>query len=153
MTTRAIEIAVGLFVAAGMAAFFMLAMKVSNLASYSGEGGYTVHASFDNVGGLQVRSPVKAGGVTVGRVAEIKYDSETFQARVSMEIDENFDGFPIDTSASILTAGLLGEQYIGLEPGAEEEYLVGGDSLMLTESAMVLERLIGQFLYSKASEE
>ncbi len=153
MSTRAIEIAVGLFVAAGMAAFFMLAMKVSNLASYSGEGGYKVYASFDNVGGLQVRSPVKAGGVTVGRVAEIKYNSETFQARVSMEIDKKFDGFPTDTSASILTAGLLGEQYIGLEPGAEEEYLEEGDSLLLTESAMVLERLIGQFLYSKASEE
>lgn len=151
MSTRAIEITVGLFVAAGLAAFFMLAMKVSNLASISGDNGYTVSASFENVGGLQVRSPVKAGGVTVGRVAEIHYDNNTYQADVVMQIDRAFDRFPTDTSASILTAGLLGEQYIGLQPGAEEEYLKDGDRLQLTESAMVLERLIGQFLYSKAS--
>ncbi len=153
MTTRAIEIAVGLFIAAGAAAFFMLAMKVSNLASYSGDGGYTITASFDNIGGLQIRSPVKAGGVAVGRVAQIAYDSETYQARVSLHINEAFSRFPVDTSASILTAGLLGEQYIGLEPGAEEEFLQNGDQLQLTQSAMVLERLIGQFLYNRASEE
>ena len=152
MTNRAIEIAVGFFIAAGVAAFFMLAMKVSNLASYTGNGGYTVTASFDNIGGLQIRSPVKAGGVSVGRVAEIRYDSTTYQARVSLHIDEAFTRFPVDTSGSILTAGLLGEQYISLEPGAEEEFLQDGDSLHLTQSAMVLERLIGQFLYNKASE-
>jgi phospholipid/cholesterol/gamma-HCH transport system substrate-binding protein len=153
MSTRAIEITVGLFVAAGMLAFFMLAMKASNLVTFSGDGGYSVSASFENIGGLQVRSPVKAGGVTVGRVASIQYDSDTYQAKIIMQIDNTFDQFPVDTSASILTAGLLGEQYIGLEPGAEEEYLEDGDSLQLTESAMVLERLIGQFLYQKASGE
>lgn len=153
MSTRAIEIAVGLFVAAGVAAFFMLAMKVSNLTSISNDGGYNVSASFENIGGLQVRSPVKAGGVLVGRVASIQYDSDTYQAKVTLKIDQSFDRFPVDTSASILTAGLLGEQYVGLQPGAEEEYLKDGDTLEITESAMVLERLIGQFLYSKASEE
>ena len=153
MSTRTIEIAVGLFVAAGMAAFFMLAMKVSNLASFSGDEGYVISASFENIGGLKVRSPIKAGGVTVGRVATLQYDNETYQARITMLIDSEFDQFPTDTSASILTAGLLGEQYISLEPGAEEENLKDGDRLQLTESAMVLERLIGQFLYNKASGE
>lgn len=153
MSTRMMEIMVGLFMAAGIAAFFTLSMKVSNLASFSGDGGYYVNASFENVGGLQVRSPVKAGGVTVGRVAAIEYDNQIYQAKVIMQIDDAFNQFPTDTSASILTAGLLGEQYIGLQPGAEEEYLQDGDILQLTESAMVLERLIGQFLYSKASGE
>jgi phospholipid/cholesterol/gamma-HCH transport system substrate-binding protein len=147
------EVTVGLFMAAGIAAFFMLAMKVSNLASFSGNDGYFINAAFENIGGLQVRSPVKAGGVTIGRVAAIEYDSQTYQAKVSMQINKAFNQFPVDTSASILTAGLLGEQYIGLEPGAEDDYLQDGDSLQLTESAMVLERLIGQFLYSKASGE
>jgi phospholipid/cholesterol/gamma-HCH transport system substrate-binding protein len=147
------EIMVGLFVAAGIAAFFMLAMKVSNLATFSDGDGYRVKAAFENIGGLQVRSPVKAGGVTVGRVAAIEYDSQTYQAKVVMQISKAFSQFPMDTSASILTAGLLGEQYVGLEPGAEEEYLKDGDSLYLTESAMVLERMIGQFLYNKASGE
>jgi phospholipid/cholesterol/gamma-HCH transport system substrate-binding protein len=139
--------------AAGIAAFFMLAMKVSNLASFSGNDGYFINAAFENIGGLQVRSPVKAGGVTVGRVAAIEYNSQTYQARVSLQIDKAFNQFPTDTSASILTAGLLGEQYVGLEPGAEDEYLQDGDNLQLTESAVVLERLIGQFLYNKASGE
>lgn len=153
MSTRMMEVTVGLFMAAGIAAFFMLAMKVSNLASFSGNDGYFINAAFENIGGLQVRSPVKAGGVTIGRVAAIEYDSQTYQAKVSMQINKAFNQFPVDTSASILTAGLLGEQYIGLEPGAEDDYLQDGDSLQLTESAMVLERLIGQFLYSKASGE
>ena len=153
MSTRVIEIIVGLFVAAGLAAFFMLAMKVSNLTSFSDDDGYHVSASFENVGGLQVRSPIKAGGVTVGRVVAIKYDNDSYQADVTLQIDRAFDRFPTDTSASILTAGLLGEQYIGLQPGAEEDYLKDGDRLQITESAMVLERLIGQFLYSKASGE
>jgi phospholipid/cholesterol/gamma-HCH transport system substrate-binding protein len=147
------EVTVGLFMAAGIAAFFMLAMKVSNLASFSGNDGYFINAAFENIGGLQVRSPVKAGGVTIGRVAAIEYNSQTYQAKVSLQIDKAFNQFPVDTSASILTAGLLGEQYIGLEPGAEDDYLQDGDSLQLTESAIVLERLIGQFLYSKASGE
>lgn len=153
MSTRMMEVTVGLFMAAGIAAFFMLAMKVSNLASFSGNDGYFVYAAFENIGGLQVRSPVKAGGVTVGRVAAIEYNSQTYQAKVSLQINKDFNQFPVDTSASILTAGLLGEQYVGLEPGAEDEYLQDGDNLQLTESAVVLERLIGQFLYNKASGE
>lgn len=151
MSTRTVEVSVGLFMAAGIAAFFMLAMKVSNLAAFTGGDGYTVSAAFENVGGLQVRAPVKAGGVRVGRVAGIRYDSERYQADVTLRIEPQYDRFPTDTSASILTAGLLGEQYISLEPGAEDEFLQNGDMLRLTESAMILERLIGQFLYNQAS--
>ena len=153
MTTRTMEIWVGLFVAAGIAALFMLAMKVSNLSSFSSGDGYFVKANFENIGGLTVRSPVAASGVTVGRVADIRYNSDTYQAEVILQIDDEFSRFPKDTSASIFTAGLLGEQYIGLEPGAEEDYLKDGDRITLTESAVVLERLISQFLYSKAAGE
>ncbi len=153
MTTRAMEIWVGVFLAAGIAALFILAMKVSNLSSVDTNNGYKVIASFENIGGLKVRSPITAGGVRVGRVADIVYNSETYQADVVLQISSEFDQFPSDTSASIFTAGLLGEQYIGLEPGAEEEYLQDGDSIELTESAIVLERLIGQFLYSQGSSD
>jgi phospholipid/cholesterol/gamma-HCH transport system substrate-binding protein len=152
ISTRKLEITVGVFVALGMAALFMLAMQVSNLASISNEEGYQITAYFDNVGGLKVRSPVTAGGVRVGRVSGIEYDQETYQAKVSLNMYPEYRAFPIDTSASIFTAGLLGEQYIGLEPGAEEDYLADGDSVRLTQSALVLEQVIGQFLFSKASE-
>lgn len=151
--TRTLELLVGLFVAAGMGALFMLAMSVSNLASYGGGDGYTVKARFDNIGGLKVRSPVAASGVRIGRVTDIQYDVEGFEALVSMSIEPKYNAFPIDTSASILTSGLLGEQYIGLEPGAEEEYLTQGSEIDITQSALVLEQIIGQFLYSKADEE
>jgi phospholipid/cholesterol/gamma-HCH transport system substrate-binding protein len=151
MTTRAIEIWVGVFVAAGLASLFMLAMKVSNLSGLDTAAGYTLTASFDNIGGLKVRSPITASGVRVGRVADIRYDSTSYRAQVVLQIDPQFNQFPTDTSASIFTAGLLGEQYIALGPGAEEEVLRDGDSITLTESAIVLERLIGQFLYSKAA--
>jgi len=152
MNTRTIEIAVGLFVAAGLAALFMLAMKVSNLANYTGGDGYVVSARFDNVGGLKVRSPVSASGVRVGQVVGIEYDSEGYEARVIMSIDPQYDKFPLDTAASILTSGLLGEQFIGLQPGAEEEFLKDGSEIELTQSALVLEQIVGQFLYSKAEE-
>ena len=152
MNTRTIEILVGLFVAGAMAALFMLAMQVSNLASYGNDDGYELQASFDNVGGLKLRSPVNAGGVRVGKVADIRYDDERYEAVVIMKIESGYR-FPTDTAASILTAGLLGEQYIGLEPGAEEEYLQAGDRIELTQPALVLEQVIGQFLYSKAQEE
>ena len=152
MNTRTLEIAVGLFVAAGLAALFMLAMKVSNLATYGGEEGYLVSASFDNIGGLKVRSPVSASGVRVGQVVDISYDAEGYEARVSMSIEPQYDKFPIDTAASVLTSGLLGEQFIGLQPGAEEEYLQAGSEIELTQSALVLEQIVGQFLYSKADE-
>lgn len=152
MSNRTIEITVGLFVAAGLAALFMLAMKVSNLANYTGDDGYVISARFDNIGGLKVRSPVSASGVRVGQVVDIEYDSEGYEARVSMSIDPEYDKFPIDTAASILTSGLLGEQFIGLLPGAEEEYLKDGSEVELTQSALVLEQIVGQFLYSKAEE-
>lgn len=151
--TRTLELLVGLFVAAGLGALFMLAMSVSNLASYGGDDGYTIKARFDNIGGLKVRSPVAASGVRIGRVTDIQYDLEGFEALVSMSIDPQYNAFPIDSSASILTSGLLGEQYIGLEPGAEEEYLTEGSEVDITQSALVLEQIIGQFLYSKADEE
>jgi phospholipid/cholesterol/gamma-HCH transport system substrate-binding protein len=153
MTSRKIEILVGLFVAAAIAAFFMLAMSVSNMSSYGGGESYVVKANFDNIGGLKVRSPVSAGGVTIGRVKDIQYSNDSYEAVVSMSIEEKYNRFPIDTAASILTSGLLGEQYIGLQPGAEEEYLKNGDVIDITQSALVLEQIIGQFLYSKADEK
>jgi len=152
MSTRTIEIAVGLFVAAGFAALFMLAMKVSNLANYTGDDGYEILARFDNIGGLKVRSPVAASGVRVGQVTGIEYDSGGYEAWVTMSIDPQYDKFPTDTAASVLTSGLLGEQFIGLQPGAEEEYLIAGSEIELTQSALVLEQIVGQFLYSKAEE-
>ena len=130
----------------------MLAMQVSNLASYGGDAGYVIKAQFDNIGGLKVRSPVSAGGVRVGKVSDIRYDNESDTALVSMDIEPQYR-FPKDTSASIYTAGLLGEQFIGLEPGGDEEYLQAGDLIDLTQPALVLEQVIGQFLYSKAQEE
>lgn len=148
--TRATEIAVGAFVALGMAALLMLAMKVSNLDELADRDGYTVIAGFDNIGGLKVRAPVKMGGVLVGRVSAIGYDAERYQATVELSIDRRFDRIPADTSANIYTAGLLGEQYIGLEPGADEAYLADGSRIMLTQSALVLEKALQQFLYSKA---
>ena len=123
------------------------------MSSYNGGENYELTARFDNIGGLKVRSPVAAGGVRIGRVTEIQYNSETYEAVVSLTIDEKYNKFPVDTAASILTSGLLGEQYVGFEPGAEEEYLKQGDVIDLTQSALVLEQIIGQFLYSKADGE
>ena len=153
MNTRKIEILVGLFVAAAIVAFFMLAMNVSNMSSYNGDKGYEIKAHFDNVGGLKVRSPVSASGVTVGRVTEIDYSSDSYEAIVSMKLESQYDKFPVDTAASVLTAGLLGEQYVGLDPGAEEDYLKQGDRIELTQSAIVLEQIIGQFLYSQSDKK
>lgn len=149
---RAIEIGVGLFVAAGLAALFVLAMQVSNLSSMSNDQGYELVARFENVGGLKVRSPVSVGGVRVGRVAAIDYDMETFEAIVRLNVSQQYDRFPQDTSARIFTAGLLGEQYVALEPGGADELLKAGDTIQLTQSALVLEQIIGQFLFSKAAE-
>ena len=152
MNTRTIEIMVGLFVAGALAALFMLALKVSNLASYGENEGYDLVAHFDNIGGLKVRSPVSAGGVRIGQVTAIHYDNKRYDAAVTITVSPQYH-FPKDTSASILTAGLLGEQYIGLEPGAEDDALQPGESIELTQSALVLEQVIGQFLYSKAQEK
>ncbi|QBQ54132.1 outer membrane lipid asymmetry maintenance protein MlaD [Nitrosococcus wardiae] len=151
--SRAVELIVGLFVAAGLGALFMLAMKVSNLSLVAQEDTYSVTAKFQNIGGLKVRSPVTLAGVTIGRVAVIQIDSQTYEAEVRMRIESQYDYLPEDTSASIYTAGLLGEQYIALEPGGAEVYLKEGDKIFLTQSALVLEELIGQFLYSKAAGE
>lgn len=147
---RTTEILVGLFVAAGLAALFMLAIKASNFGTTTIRDGYHVTAAFENIGGLRVQSPVSAGGVLVGRVTSIVYDQEMYEARVSMVIDSRYDRFPEDTSASIYTSGLLGEQYIGLEPGAADDFLVDGGEITLTQSALVIEQLIGRFLFSMA---
>jgi len=150
MQSKSTEITVGMFVAAGIAALFVLAMKVSNLAEFNDESGYQVTAEFENIGGLKVRSPVTMAGVRVGRVADINLSPDTYNAVVTLNLYGNFDVIPTDTAASIYTAGLLGEQYIGLEAGAEEEFLQNGDVIDLTQPALVLEQVIGQFLFSKA---
>lgn len=149
---RSIELSVGVFVGIGLAALFMLAMQASNLSSISSDGFYSVTARFDNIGGLKVRSAVKVSGVKVGQVEAIDYDSGTFEALVTMQLDEKYSSFPRDTIASIFTSGLLGEQYIGLEPGGDEKLLVHQSEISHTQSAMVLEQIIGQFLFSKAQE-
>lgn len=149
---RSIELSVGIFVGIGVAALFMLAMQASNLSSLSSDGFYQVTARFDNIGGLKVRSAVKVSGVKVGQVSEIDYDTETFEALVTMQVDEKYSAFPRDTIASIFTSGLLGEQYVGLEPGGDEKLLAHKSEIRHTQSAMVLEQIIGQFLFSKAQE-
>jgi len=152
MQTKTVEVGVGLFVAFGLAALLMLAMKVSNLAEISGGDSYAVRAHFDNIGGLKVRSPVKMAGVRVGKVTGINLDKKTYEAVVTMHIGSRFDNIPTDTSASIFTSGLLGEQYVSLEPGGEEKYLKENGEIRLTQSAVVLEQVIGQFLFNKAGE-
>jgi len=147
---RGLETAVGLFVVGGIAAVLLLAMKVSNLATFTERAGYQITAKFDNVGGLKVRSPVTMAGVLIGRVAAIGFDEERYEAVVTLGINSQFQRIPTDTTASILTSGLLGEQYVGLSPGAEERYLKDGDEIKLTQSALILEKLIGQFLYRNA---
>jgi phospholipid/cholesterol/gamma-HCH transport system substrate-binding protein len=150
--TRTTEILVGLFMMAGLVALFFLAMKVSNLGSVNTGDGYEIAARFDNIGGLKVRSPVTMAGVRVGKVARIDFDSETFEAVVTLNIDDRYNGIPTDTFAKILTQGLLGEQYIGLDPGGSAEHLGPGDEIHMTQSALVLEEIVGQFLFSKAEE-
>lgn len=152
MERTVLDLWVGAFVAAGIAALLVLALKVSNASETFNVGEtYRLIAEFDNIGGLKVRAPVKSAGVVVGRVADIQFDNERFKARVVMSIDKRYQ-FPADTSASILTSGLLGEQYIGLEAGGDTQNLKDGDRFKLTQSAVVLEKLIGQFLYNKAAE-
>lgn len=145
------DVWVGLFVMLGAAALVFLALQSANLLSLNFDRGYQVTARFDNIGGLKPKAAVKSAGVVVGRVTAITFDNETFQAKVEIEMNKGV-AFPKDTSAKILTAGLLGEQYIGLEPGYGETNLVEGDAIKATQSAIVLENLISQFLYSKAAE-
>jgi phospholipid/cholesterol/gamma-HCH transport system substrate-binding protein len=151
MEKRQLETLVGLFVLVGVLAVVFLSLKAANLASFSLESTYTLTARFDNVGGLKIRAPVKSAGVTVGRIRSIGFDDKTFRGVVTMQIDRNYN-FPADTSAKILTSGLLGDQYVGLEPGGDDKNLNGGDEIKMTQSAIVIENLIGQMLYNKAAE-
>lgn len=150
--TKMMEIAVGFFIACGLAALFVLAMKVSNIASIGNNNGYSLTARFDNIGGLKVRAPVTVGGVRIGRVTSVGFDEQRYQAVVTLKIEDKYRRLPVDSSASIYTAGLLGEQYVSLEPGGAETFLKNGDSIKLTQSALVMEQLIGRFLFQKASE-
>ncbi len=145
-----IEILVGLFVAAGLGALFVLALKVSNLSTFNDEGSYPLVARFDNIGGLKVRAPVTMAGVRIGKVDAIGFDDETFEAVVTLNISEQYQRLPKDSGASIFTSGLLGEQYVALEAGGDMENLQANDEFMVTQSALVLEELIGQFLFKTA---
>ena len=149
---RKLEFFVGLFLLLGFAAALFMALQSANLGSFSfGHKTYVISADFDNIGGLKPRSAVKSAGVVVGRVQSVVFDPETFQARVTMEMDAKYP-FPTDSSAKLLTSGLLGEQYVGIEPGADEANLENGSTIRRTQSAVVLESLISQFLYSKAED-
>ena len=151
MERTTIDLWVGVFVVAGIGALVMLAMKVGNLGSYNVSEAYQVHAYFSNIGGLKPKASIKSAGVLVGRVTDITLDTERYEAKVVMSLDKRYQ-FPKDTFANILTSGLLGEQYIGLVPGGDEEVLKNGEQLKMTQSAVVLEDLIGKFLYNKAEE-
>ena len=150
MHKRVIDFSVGLFVLAGFAALVMLAFRVGNLASSSQGEVYTISANFENIGGLTAKAPVRLAGVTIGRVVSISVDPDQYNARVVMSIDAQHDNLPLDTSASILTAGLLGANYVGLDPGGEIDYLREGDEIEYTQSAVILEQLIGQMLFKTA---
>jgi phospholipid/cholesterol/gamma-HCH transport system substrate-binding protein len=152
MTRKAIETTVGLFLLIGVAAMIWLALKVGNWSPATAHD-YEVTAHFDNIGGLTMKAPVTLAGVTIGRVASIGIDGDDYSARITLQIDQAHDNLPTDTSAAILTSGLLGAQYIGLDPGAEETYLKDGDRIEITQSAVVLEHLIGQILIRTAEEE
>jgi phospholipid/cholesterol/gamma-HCH transport system substrate-binding protein len=151
MNRATIDLWVGIFVVAGIGGLLFLALKVGNLATFSSGEQYQVQAKFSNIGGLKVRAPVKSAGVVVGRIANIHFDNESYEAIVSMNLDSSYN-FPRDTTAKILTSGILGEQYVGLEAGGDGVMLKNGDRLRLTQSAVVLENLISQFLFNKAAE-
>ena len=153
MQYKAIEISVGLFVSISIAALFFLALQVSNYSDLQDNGSYTVIAHFENAGGLKSKALVSMAGVPIGRVADISFDSDNYDARVTMRIDARYKQLPSDTSASILTSGLLGDKYIGLTPGGLDEYLQEGDIIELTQSALVLERLISQFLFNSSDKD
>ena len=151
MSKKSIETLVGLFVLLGLAGALFLSLKAANLTSFGEHQGYLLTAKFDNIGGLKPRAPVRSAGVTIGRVKKISLDGKTYQGVVTMEIDMEVR-FPKDSSAKIQTAGLLGDQYVGLEPGADEKDLVAGDVIRQTQSAVVLENLIGQMIFNKAAD-
>jgi phospholipid/cholesterol/gamma-HCH transport system substrate-binding protein len=151
MNRKSVETLVGVFVLLGFLGLVFLALKAANLGTFSGGDTYPLFAKFDNIGGLKVRAPVRSAGVTIGRVASIALDQKTYQGVVRIEVERQVQ-FPSDTSARILTSGLLGDQYIGLEAGAEEKNFQPGDTIKQTQSAIVLESLISQFLFSKAAD-
>ena len=151
MQSKTTDFWVGLFVIAGFGALLFLALKAGNLASFSFEKSYQVNARFDNIGGLKPRAPVKSAGVVVGRVAAIRFDDKTYQAVAVLDLEQQYK-FPKDTSAKILTSGLLGEQYIGLEAGGDAAMLASGERIVSTQSAVLLENLISRFLFNKAAE-
>ncbi|HMK14543.1 MAG TPA: outer membrane lipid asymmetry maintenance protein MlaD [Burkholderiales bacterium] len=150
MGSKTLDLWAGIFVFAGIVALFMLAFKVGNLSSFSlSSNNYVLYANFENIGGLKVRAPVKSAGVVVGRIADIRFDNKDYVAKVTLSLDKRFQ-FPKDTFASILTSGLLGEQYVGLDAGGDSEFLQPGETIKKTQSAVVLEKLIGQFMFNKA---
>ena len=151
MHRKSVDVWVGLFVLLGLAALLFLALKAGNMSTLSFAKTYLVTAKFDNIGGLKPQAPLKSAGVVVGRVGDIKFDDKSYQALVTLELEAGYK-FPKDSSLKILTAGLLGEQYIGIEAGGDTNNLVNGDRIARTQSATVLEDLINQFIYSKAAE-
>jgi phospholipid/cholesterol/gamma-HCH transport system substrate-binding protein len=151
MERTTLDLWVGAFVVAGIAALVMLAMKVGNLGTYNMSETYQISAYFDNIGGLKTKAAIKSAGVLVGRVTDITLDTERYEAKVVMSLDKRYQ-FPKDTFADILTSGLLGEQYIGLMPGGDSEMLQNGEQIKKTQSAVILEDLIGKFIYGKATE-
>jgi len=153
MQRTAVEFVVGLFVIAGLAALSMLAFQVGNLSGTNLKDAYRVVAYFDNIGGLTVKAPVTMAGVRIGRVSDIRIDRENYRAKVEMSIEKQFDNIPKDTSAAVMTQGLLGAQYVGLEPGGDSTFLKNGDRILITQSAVVLEQMLGQLLFSKAEGE
>ncbi len=151
MNRATIDLWVGIFVTLGMAALVFLALKVGNLASFGNDPTYSVRAEFDNIGGLKVRAPVRSAGVVVGRVTDIQFDTKKYVAVVSLSVSQKYQ-FSKDTAAQILTSGLLGEQYVGLQAGGDEANLVDGDTIKLTSSAVVLENLISRFMFNSAEK-
>lgn len=152
MNKKSTEILVGLFVVLGALSLLFLALKAANLATFTGSGDtYRLQARFDNIGGLKARAPVRSAGVNVGRVTSVTLDPQTYLGVVTLEVNKGVN-FPKDSSAKILTSGLLGDQYIGIEPGGSEKNLADGDVITQTQSAVVLENLIGQFLFNKAAD-
>ncbi len=151
--TKTQDTFVGLFVACGIAALFFMAMQISNLSPFSEDNTFIISANFENSGGLKVKSPVTLAGVRIGRVSNIFINKDSYESVVEMHIESQYNNLPDDTAASIYTAGLLGEQYVSLEPGGSEEFLKADDKIDLTQSAIILEEVIGQFLFKDAAEE
>jgi phospholipid/cholesterol/gamma-HCH transport system substrate-binding protein len=151
MAKKGIEVMVGVFVVLGILALTFLALKTANLGNIGGGDTYRLSARFDNIGGLKVRAPVRSAGVVVGRVTDVTLDAKTYQGVVALEIERRYQ-FPKDTSAKILTAGLLGDQYVGLEPGGDDKMLTPGAAVAQTQSAVVLENLIGQLITGRAAD-